>query len=843
MGFSRNIDWLSMTAFSLPSLKHKLARLAEAVETHSNVVRALSDAQLREQFQAEPFPDRRSLPRALALAKEAATRALGMKAYPEQLMGAAVLFDGVIAEMKTGEGKTLSIALAASLAALARRGVHVATVNAYLAERDSTHLQRFYSLLGLTVGAVLPNQDLTSKRAAYRSDVTYGVHSELGFDYLRDHLVAHATESVQRERFFVIVDEADSILIDEARTPLIISQSAGKPSPYVALADQIVRALHPSVDVTVSDADRQVVLTEAGFERVSTWLRAHGLISEERSLYETDRLHLMRFIDAALKARFVYQRDRDYVIRNGEILIVDDSTGRTLAGRRWQGGVHQAVEALAGVPVQAESETAAEISYQSYFKLYSHLCGLTGTALTAAEEFEALYGRATVAIPTHRPCRRQDLPDLLYADRAAKFHAIVDDVYARHQRAQPVLIGTTSVEESEAISAWLQWAQLPHEVLNARQPEREAGIIARAGLPGAITVATNMAGRGTDILLGGPAEESAAYPERARHVRNAGGLHVIGTQRQDCRRVDDQLAGRAGRQGDPGSSQFYLSLEDDLLRLYGNSQQRVLLNLLADTHSSQRSARALSRIIQGAQQKLTAMGLSARSQLMRTDNVLAQQRAVVYALREAILQGEADVETLDTLIEHVIGSIVDSYLNPSTQPQDWDLPALLVHLQQLYHFELPAQDPRSLESTAPSELRAQLIRQCQEAYRAVRGDQPTSAVSERERLALLSALDRSWRAQLTYLDGLREGLHWKSYVSTHPEHGFAKDAFEAFERFIREYENLSLLLLTAKESGVLEHAPELPTPAVSPASRLAPCPCGSGRRFKHCHGQLPSAQS
>jgi len=779
----------------------------------------------------------------LGLLREAAARSLDLRPYPAQLMAAAVLFNGVVAEMKTGEGKTLAIAMTAAIAAQAGKGVHVVTPNPYLAARDSEAMRPMFDLLALTVGVTLPGQNLTQKKEAYGADITYGVHSEFVFDYLRDHLAAYPHQRVQRGLYFVIVDEADSILIDEAGTPLIISEVSSDTLGFVRLADEAVQALCPERDVVVNDKERLAQLTESGYERIGKWLKDRGLISHEQALYTEEQLHLMRHVDAALRARFIYRPDRDYVVHDGEVLIIDEATGRTLPGRRWQGGVHQAVEAVAGVPLRPESQTVAETTYQSYFRLYEHLAGITGTAVRAAEEFEELYGRTILVIPTHRPVIREDFPDLLYINRATKFQGILEDVYVRHHRGQPVLIGTGSVEESEALSKWFEWARLPHRVLNARQTAQEADIIRDAGLPGAITIATNMAGRGTDIHLGGHPEATVEWRDRKERVLLAGGLHVIGTQRHESRRVDEQLRGRAGRQGDPGSSRFYLSLEDNLLCIFGARHLGDLRHLLNSAQDGIWSA-LLDRTVRRAQQTLEATAFATRRDLFRFDRVITQQRNLVYALRCALLEADIGVSTIETIFTEAVGRLVDTYVEPTSDLADGDLTALIETLRVLYHFNIQPQEELTLGAqVSGSAVKAYCVSASLQAYRKMR-ESNSEALNEQERLSLLTALDRTWREQLIYLDALREGIHLRSVAQQDPYHSFAKEAAAAFEQFQCEYEDTAAVLLTALPGTHSVQSPNRAhslTVMPSPLSRLALCPCGSQRRFKHCHGALPAS--
>lgn len=839
----------------------RLKRAARKAEAQAQAIRSLSDDALVTEFRSLGVPTRKTMVRSLALVREAAHRSIDLRPYPVQLMGAAALFDGVIAEMKTGEGKTLVIALAAAMAALGGEGVHVAVPNEYLAMRDAETMGPLYAFLGLTVGVSLADMSREEKQAAYAADITYAVHSELAFDYLRDHLVAASEQRVQRGLHFAIVDEADSILIDEARTPLIISQPAEDDSELVRIADFAVRPLRLNVDVTVDEAQKLAVLTEAGMDRIGAWLAHQGIVPTPQALYDPRHLHLMRYITAALRARFVYRKDQDYLIKDGQIQIIDPSTGRILRGRRWQHGLHQAIEAKEGLVIQPEMETAAEITYQSYFRLYRQFSGLTGTAVTAAEEFEAIYGRPVIEIPTNRPIIRRDLPDLLFSDYAAKFHAIVDDVVEQRKKGRPVLIGAGSVEESEALSAWLTWAGVPHRVLNARQNAEEAEIIADAGLPGAVTVATNMAGRGTDILLGGHDTSDPGHAARRAQVVAAGGLHVIGTQRMESRRVDDQLRGRAGRQGDPGSSRFYLSLDDDLLRVHGAKEFGTLAALFSRGRSETGLySRMIDKIVRRAQRRIESAHFGARQQLFATDAVLSQQRAAVYELRNALLEGDIEVGYVESLIAASASRLVDAYIHAQTPADQWETLTLKASLKEAYGVDLPLLRWVSVEQLSANEIKDRVVEAVIERYRSHRAEASPESLTDRERIALLSALDRAWRQQLTELDALREGIYLRAYAQQNPVYVFAREARAAFHTFERVYEDAAvgyLWKLMGAEGGLTAIDTELVAPCVTeavsprtpttpaltarpPIRRLAPCPCGSGLRYKHCHGRLLS---
>lgn len=825
----------------------RLRKTALRAESLAETVRALSDEQLTETFQALGVPTRKTMHESLAYVQEAAFRTLKLRPYTVQLMGAAALFDGVIAEMKTGEGKTLVVALAAAMAALAKKGVHVAVPNPYLAQRDAEAMRPFFEFLGLTVAVNTPEKTREEKQAAYAADITYSVHSELGFDYLRDHLVARADQRVQRGLHFAIIDEADLILIDEARTPLVISQMAPDDSRLVQWADAAVQPLVRDADVVVDEAQKLATLTEQGMDKVSTFLANHRVIPNARALFQPTHLFWMRYITAALRARFVYRRDQDYLVHEGKVHIIDASTGRVLQGRQWQHGLHQAIEAKERLQIQPETETVAEITYQNYFGLYTHLAGVTGTATPAAEEFETIYGRQVLEIPTHRPVIRQDHVDLLFKDRASKFLAIVDDVVEQRAKGRPVLIGAGSVEESEALSKWLTWAGVPHRVLNARQHAEEAQIIADAGLPGAVTVATSMAGRGTDILLGGHDTSDPAHADRRAQVVAAGGLHVIGTQRLESRRVDDQLRGRAGRQGDPGSSRFYLSLEDDLLRVYGAKHIEALAALTGQDEGQGQHSKLIDKVVRRSQQKIEAAHFSARHQMSQTDDVLAQQRAAVYALRNEILENRLGLDYVETLIEGAVARTIDAYVSEQIPAENWELLTLKSTLSEAYNVNLPVMRWATVDSLSAQEIRQRAIEAVLESYRAARAQTAESQLTEREQLALLTALDRAWREHLSDLDAIREGIHLRSFAQQNPVYMFAKEARNAFEAFQENYESsaVGFIWKLMKSEGGLEQqvevpeaAPKAPQAKAPRIRRLSPCPCGSNKRFKYCHGAL-----
>lgn len=821
----------------------------------SNEMALLSDEALRSRFYETKHSEGRNLAISLAIVREAAKRTIGMEPYEVQLQGAAALFQGVVVEMKTGEGKTLTVALAAAIAAASKQGVHVATVNPYLAQRDAESMQPLFEFLGLTVGVTLPNLSNVEKQEAYAADITYGVHSELGFDYLRDHLVLRDEDKVQRGLAFVIVDEADSILIDEARTPLVISQPSSVEANYYNVADDIVRTLSVGVDFEVDEKLHNAVLTEAGLDKVESALLDRTVISHRGALYESQNLHLLRFLSAAMKAYTLFRRDRDYIVQNGTIQIIDGGTGRILDGRQWQDGLHQAIEAKEGVDIKPENETAAEITYQSLFKLYKRLSGLTGTAQTSAEEFEGMYGLMVVPIPTHRKVIRIDGQDQLFRTKAHKFSAIVTDIKDRIANGQPILIGTASVKESDELSYWLTQNQLPHNVLNARQNELEAKVIADAGMPGVITVATNMAGRGTDIVLGGHTEKDDAWKVRNETVIKAGGLHVIGTTRNESRRVDDQLRGRAGRQGDPGSSQFYLCLEDDLIRIFGSDRLERLFTLTG-IQDDALTGNMLDKAVRTAQGRVEGQHFESRKNLAKFDSVMAEQREAVYTLRRDILQGDVKVDYVEELLLESTQILVDTYINEHEFSERWNVKELKKALEQDLGVSLPVIKWVHVDSLEYRDILDRVKEGVLAAYREKRleGEELTPD----ERSYLVRTVDQLWRAHLTHLASLREGIHLRSYAQVDPATAFRKDAFESFISFRKNlvmqasaaltfFLKPSPLVTPHTPAPVIEVYPD-PEQLVTPDSaattgyrkvaRNDPCPCGSGFRYKVCHGKL-----
>ncbi len=841
------------------------------------------------------------LPEAFAVMREASKRVLGMRHYDVQLVGGMVLHQGKIAEMRTGEGKTLVGTLPVYLNALAGKGVHVVTVNDYLAKRDSAWMGRVYNWLGLSVGVVYPGMNHADKRAAYAADITYGTNNEYGFDYLRDNMALAAEDRYQRGQFFAIVDEVDSILIDEARTPLIISGPADE-SPQLYLRVNTVvpklsrqKAEEGEGDFWVDEKQKQVHLSEAGMEHAESLLRSAGIIGAEDSLYDAHNIMVVHHLNAALRAHNLYQRDVDYIVRDGEVIIVDEFTGRTLAGRRWSDGLHQAVEAKEGVPIQRENHTLASITFQNYFRLYKKLAGMTGTADTEAYEFQQIYGLEVAVIPTHRPMIRKDHPDLVFLKVEAKWNAIIEDIKACHARKQPVLVGTTSIEVSEMLGERLEALRIPHQVLNAKQHEREAHIVAQAGRPGAVTIATNMAGRGTDIVLGGNLEaELALLPpeageaERAaikaewqkRHdeVLAAGGLHIVGSERHESRRIDNQLRGRSGRQGDAGSSRFYLSLQDNLMRIFAPDWVTKWMQIFGMKDDDALEDRMVSRQIEKAQRKVEAHNFDVRKNLLEYDDVANDQRKVIYAQRNELLEPADVKETIDTLRVDVVEGITRRFVAVNSIPDQWDVEglerALAADLGIQVDVKRHLDAHEDLEETTLVEKVQEDVDRFFREKEATMGSEFMRAV---EKHFLLRVLDTQWRDHLANMDYLRQGIHLRGYAQKQPKQEYKREAFELFTQMLDrvKQETVAIIARVRVQSedevarmeqqqqaqarqqqqsmafqhpdtgnyGVDEEAEQAQAMAADAANlpkvgRNDPCPCGSGKKFKQCHGQL-----
>ena len=839
------------------------------------------------------------LPEAFAVVREAGQRVLQMRHFDEQLIGGMALHYGKIAEMRTGEGKTLMATLPAYLNALSGQGVHVVTVNDYLAARDAEWMGRLYRFLGLSVGVILSQMDHTDKQAAYNADITYGTNNEFGFDYLRDNMATHAGERFQRKLNYAIVDEVDSILIDEARTPLIISgQAEDNVDVYVRmdkLVPKLVRQQEEAGpgDYSVDEKNRQILLSESGHEHAEELLSQAGLLPTGGSLYDPANIMLIHHLYAALRAHALYLRDQNYVVQDGEVIIVDEFTGRMMAGRRWSEGLHQAVEAKEGVAIQKENQTLASITFQNYFRLYGKLAGMTGTADTEAFEFQQIYSLETVIIPPHLPTIRKDMMDKVYLTTSEKYRAAILDIQDCYKRNQPVLVGTTSIETSELLSQLLEKEKLPHQVLNAKQHAREAEIIAQAGSPKMITIATNMAGRGTDIVLGGNVEkpielirmdESLDHATRNQRIAQlraewqpihdqvvkSGGLHIIGTERHESRRVDNQLRGRAGRQGDPGSSRFYLSLEDPLLRIFASDRVAAIMNRFKLPEGEAIEHSWVTRAIENAQRKVEARNFDMRKQILEYDDVANEQRKVVYQQRNELLESVDISETIDAMREGVMHNIISEYIAPQSMEEQWDIPGLEKALAAEFQLTLPLsqwlEQNKQLDETG---LRDRIVQAAQQQYHAKVEQVEAEMMHGYERIIMLQSVDSHWREHLAALDHLRQGIHLRGYAQKNPKQEYKREAFELFSSMLESIKRdvtLTLMNVHIRNEQDIEaveapHAPEnvqyhhadyeeaLATEdgdaeqkpfvrADKKAGRNDPCPCGSGKKYKQCHGKL-----
>lgn len=859
-------------------------------------LQTLSDEQLRAK--TAEFKQRLSdgasldslLEEAFAVCREASRRVLNMRHFDVQLIGGMVLHEGKIAEMRTGEGKTLVATLAVYLNALAGKGVHVVTVNDYLAARDAAIMQPLYQFLGLQVGVAISGMDHDAKQVAYRADITYGTNNEFGFDYLRDNMVGYTSDRVQRELHFAVVDEVDSILIDEARTPLIISGQADDHTDLYLHLNRIPEHLvaqeseESEGDFWVDEKNRTVLLSEAGHERAEQILQNMGLLKEEDSLYSPHNIALMHHLMAALRAHHLFHRDQHYVVQQGEIIIVDEFTGRLMPGRRWSEGLHQAVEAKEGVEILKENQTLASITYQNYFRLYNKLAGMTGTADTEAFEFQSIYGLETVIIPTNRPMIRKDHNDQVFRTAEEKYEAVIADIKERHAKGQPILVGTTSIENSELVSGLLNREGLAHSVLNAKEHEREADIVAQAGKIGMITVATNMAGRGTDIVLGGNVphqshvilnnpnlsdeEKSKKIQELQEgwqaehdHVLAAGGLHIIGTERHESRRIDNQLRGRAGRQGDAGSSRFYLSFEDPLLRLFALDRHAALLDKLAPERGVPIEAGILTRQIEGAQRKVESRNFDMRKQILEYDDVANDQRKVLYQLRNHILESENISEMMRELLDEAIGHTIDTHMPPDSLEEQWQLPQLEQELLQNFGIHAPVaqwlKENNRLDNPDIKERALALALEDWDAKIQLVGNE---AMSQIGRGIYLQILDSQWREHLARMDYLRQGIHLRGYAQKNPKQEYKRESFEMFNELWQSIRHETAKFISRLEfrprepqaevaesgfgdieQGRIEIAPEAVIPNANTPSNIHrndPCPCGSGLKYKQCHGKL-----
>lgn len=874
-------------------------------------MQALSDAELRartDQFKqrlAEGQALEQILPDAFATVREASVRVLGLRHYDVQMIGGMVLNMGRIAEMRTGEGKTLVATLAVYLNALEGKGVHVVTVNDYLAKRDAATMGKLYNFLGLSVGVVYPGMNHADKAAAYAADITYGTNNEFGFDYLRDNMALSKEQRYQRGLHYAIVDEVDSILIDEARTPLIISgPSEESPQLYVKI-NRIVPKLtrQDKEDSTVGDywvdeKQKQVHLSEEGMEHAEQLLRKEGVIAADEGLYDAKHLVVVHHLNAALRANALYQRDVDYIVRDGEVIIVDEFTGRTLAGRRWSDGLHQAVEAKEGVPIQRENQTLATITFQNYFRMYKKLSGMTGTADTEAYEFQQVYGLEVIVIPTHRPMIRKDSPDLVFLKHKPKWDAIVEDIRDCQKRRQPVLVGTASIDASEFLSNMLQKQGVAHEVLNAKQHEREAHIVAQAGRPGSVTIATNMAGRGTDIVLGGSLDaelallpEDASEAERARiksewkkrheEVVAAGGLHIVGTERHESRRIDNQLRGRSGRQGDPGSSRFYLSLEDNLMRIFSPDWVTKWMQIFGMKEDDALEDRMVSRQIEKVQRKVEQHNFDIRKNLLEFDDVANDQRKVIYEQRNELLEQDDFADTAAAIRTDVFTDLVRSHVPQHSIDEQWDVGALQKKLGDDFGVELDLKRWLETQSEADSEdVLGHVLAAVDRYFREREAMLGSEVMRALERHVMLNTLDNCWKEHLASMDYLRQGIYLRSYAQKQPKQEFKRESFELFQSMLerikletttllarvrirseeevqqmeeqqrRQQQQAPLNFAHAEASGFASEGEVLAATAASAAPAVAqfaegpkvgrndPCPCGSGKKYKQCHGRL-----
>jgi preprotein translocase subunit SecA len=888
-------------------------RVVRAVNALEPQIEQLSDDALRAKTEA--FRQRyragetldQLLPEAFAVVREAGRRTLNMRHFDVQLVGGIALHNGKIAEMRTGEGKTLVATLPAYLNALSGAGVHIVTVNDYLAQRDADWMGKIYRFLGLTVGVNLSQMEHDLKQQAYAADITYGTNNEFGFDYLRDNMVFQLSEKVQRGLSYAIVDEVDSILIDEARTPLIISGQAEDTTELYIAINKVTPGLARQKeekgpgDYWVDEKAHQVILSEQGHEHAEALLAEAGLLPEGSSLYDPSNIILMHHLNASLRAHSLFHRDQQYVVQNGEIVIVDEFTGRLMPGRRWSEGLHQAIEAKEGVEIQKENQTLATITFQNYFRMYKKLAGMTGTADTEAYEFQQIYGLETVVIPTHKPMIREDRGDQVYRTAREKHKAIINDIRDCHERGQPVLVGTTSIENSELLSGMLQKEKLPHNVLNAKQHAREAEIVVQAGRPKMVTIATNMAGRGTDIVLGGNpdpeinrmlADEALSEEQKKQRseairmewqklhnqVVAAGGLHIVGTERHESRRIDNQLRGRSGRQGDPGSSRFYLSLEDPLLRIFASDRVAAIMERLKMPEGEAIEHPWVTRSIENAQRKVEARNFDIRKHLLEYDDVANDQRKVIYQQRNELLEASDITETIDAMRADVVGGYISQHIAPESLEEQWDIAGLERTLEAELHVKLPiAQWLKAESELDEADLRGRILNEAREIYRKKVASVDQTAMRQYERAIMLQSLDSHWREHLAALDHLRQGIHLRGYAQKNPTQEYKREAFELFSLMLEMIKtDVTRILMTvqirsAEELEVAEEpevpvnvqyqhadfaAPpeatefqeegevavaEKPRPFVRDGQKVGrndPCPCGSGRKYKHCHGKL-----
>ncbi|HGS4525612.1 TPA: preprotein translocase subunit SecA [Vibrio cholerae] len=883
----------------------RLRKIVKEINNYEPAFEALSDEELkaktvefRQRIEQGENLDQ-LLPEAFATVREASKRVFGMRHFDVQLIGGMVLHGGQIAEMRTGEGKTLTATLAAYLNALPGKGVHIVTVNDYLAKRDAETNRPLFEFLGMTVGVNIPNMPQPAKKEAYQADILYGTNNEFGFDYLRDNMAFRPEDRVQRARFFAVVDEVDSILIDEARTPLIISGPAEDSSDLYIRINKLIPLLQKQDKedseeyrgdghFTVDEKSKQVHLTETGQEFVEELLVKNGMMQEGDTLYSPANISLLHYVNAALRAHVLFEKNVDYIVTpDGEVVIVDEHTGRTMPGRRWSDGLHQAVEAKEGVKIQNENQTLASITFQNYFRLYEKLSGMTGTADTEAFEFQQIYGLETVVIPTNKPMVRNDMPDVVYRSEAEKFAAIIEDIKQRVEKGQPVLVGTVSIEKSELLSNALKKAGIKHNVLNAKFHEKEAEIVAEAGKPGAVTIATNMAGRGTDIVLGGswqakvekldnPTQEQidaikAEWKQVHDQVLQAGGLHIIGTERHESRRIDNQLRGRSGRQGDAGSSRFYLSMEDTLLRIFTSDRMAALIQSGMDEGEAIES-KMLSRSIEKAQRKVEGRNFDIRKQLLEYDDVANDQRKVVYELRDELMSADDISDMIAQNREDVLNAVMDEYIPPQSLEDMWDIKGLEDRLKNDFDLPLPIQSWLDADNKLYEEaLRERIIEQAVEVYKAKEQAVSPAVMRNFEKSVMLQTLDTLWKEHLAAMDHLRQGIHLRGYAQKNPKQEYKRESFELFEDLLESLKSDVITVLSkvrvqqqeevermeaqrraqaeeAARHAQAQHASadaaeqdESNQPMVRDERKVGrnePCPCGSGKKYKQCHGQI-----
>ncbi|HEX4300518.1 MAG TPA: preprotein translocase subunit SecA [Gammaproteobacteria bacterium] len=897
-----------------------MRREAQKVNALEPDVQALSDealkaktAEFRKRHEAGESLDQ-LLPEAFACVREAARRRLGMRHFDVQLIGGMVLHRGKIAEMRTGEGKTLVATLAAYLNAVPGKGVHVITVNDYLAQRDANWNRPIFEALDMSVGVILANQEPEIKRAAYAADITYGTNNEFGFDYLRDNMAFQMAGKVQRGLFYAIVDEVDSILIDEARTPLIISGAVDDTTELYRKIDAVIPRLTRQKetdgpgDYSVDEKAKQVYLTEDGHQHLEEILGREGLIAEGGSLYDNANIGLMHHVNAGLRAHALFRREVDYIIKDGNVVIVDEFTGRTMPGRRWSDGLHQAIEAKEGMKIQSENQTLASITFQNYFRIYKKLSGMTGTADTEAQEFHEIYSLEVVVIPTNRPMIRQDNPDLVYLSQKEKFKAVIVDIRDCMQRGQPVLVGTGSIETSEQLSELLTKEGIPHQVLNAKQHAQEAQVIAQAGRPGTVTIATNMAGRGTDIVLGGSLESElstlapeadeverarvkATWQQRHDQVLAAGGLHIVGSERHESRRIDNQLRGRSGRQGDPGSSRFYLSLDDNLMRIFAGDKIKGMMQRFGVEEHEAIESPLVTRAVENAQRKVEAHNFDIRKSLLEYDDVANDQRKVIYSQRDELLQAADIHDTVQAVMVDVLSGIIDEYIPPQSVEEQWNIAGLAQALEREFLLKLDIQGWLDSEAELHEEpLRARIQKALLDSYEAKGQQVGLEVIRYFEKEIMLRNLDTLWREHLANMDYLRQGIHLRGYAQVDPRREYKRDAFEMFSRMLDRLKSdvtgilTKVQVRTQEDVAAMEeqrrrvramqfqHA-EAPSATAAPAEaatqagaqpqgraaaagaaggaavapfvreaakvgRNEPCPCGSGLKYKQCHGKL-----